>query len=118
MKSFKFSIIDNDRVLQARTDLDLKDTPGASFLEFIGQMNKYLDANAISPQRSIKIGELMKEADIEFIDGGIIGMPAWKPGTTWLYLSGMEAETVSKCFSAGPMEIEVIGNNPGKDNYS
>lgn len=79
-----------------------------------GFRGMYLDANAISPQRSVKIGELMEKANIDFIDGGIIGMPAWKPGTTWLYLSGTAAQNVAKYFSAGPMEIEVIGTNPGK----
>ena len=51
----------------------------------------YLDANAISPQRVTRIGQKMADAGVEFVDGGIIGGPAWKPGSTWLYLSGKEA---------------------------
>ena len=39
----------------------------------------YLDANAISPQRAIKIGQMMKGTSIQFVDGGIIGGPAWIP---------------------------------------
>src|SRR5918999_524717 len=44
----------------------------------------YLDANAISPQRAIRMSESMERAGVTFVDGGIIGGPAWKRGTTWL----------------------------------
>ena len=74
----------------------------------------YLDANAISPQRATRIGQAMADAGVEFVDGGIIGGPAWKPGRTWLYLSGKEAEMVAACFSAGPLETSVIGDSAGK----
>jgi 3-hydroxyisobutyrate dehydrogenase-like beta-hydroxyacid dehydrogenase len=42
----------------------------------------YLDANAISPGRAQRIGQKLGAAGITFVDGGIIGGPAWKPGTT------------------------------------
>ncbi len=74
----------------------------------------YLDANAISPQRATRIGQIMSEAGVEFVDGGIIGGPAWKPGRTWLYLSGKEAQRVASYFSAGPLETAVIGDSAGK----
>lgn len=74
----------------------------------------YVDANAISPQRVVRIGEAMAERGVAFVDGGIIGGPAWKPGTTWLYLSGKEAERVADCFSAGPLGTVVIGERTGK----
>lgn len=74
----------------------------------------YLDANAISPQRATRIDQAMAEADVEFVDGGIIGGPAWNPGRTWLYLAGKEAQRVSACFSAGPLETSVMGESAGK----
>lgn len=74
----------------------------------------YLDANAISPQRAIDIGERMTAAGIDFVDGGIIGSPAWKPGETWLYLSGLRAGEIAACFVAGPVETQVIGNEIGR----
>jgi len=74
----------------------------------------YLDANAISPRRAERIGERMMAAGVTFVDGGIVGGPAWDPGETWLYLSGVGAETVADCFSAGPLETAVIGAAPGK----
>ena len=74
----------------------------------------YLDANAISPQKARHIGEMLSSAGITFIDGGIIGGPAWTPGETWLYLSGKEAERIVDCFSAGPLEVSIVGNEIGK----
>lgn len=74
----------------------------------------YVDANAISPQRAGRIGEQMAERGVSFVDGGIIGGPAWRPGRTWLYLSGGEAGRVADCFAAGPLETAVIGDGIGK----
>ncbi len=55
----------------------------------------YLDANAISPQRAIKIGKMLEANGIHFVDGGIIGGPAWTPKETWLYLSGEDAKEIA-----------------------
>jgi 3-hydroxyisobutyrate dehydrogenase-like beta-hydroxyacid dehydrogenase len=74
----------------------------------------YLDANAIAPKRSMTIGQLMEAAGIRFVDGGIIGGPAWSPNETWLYLSGDHAERIAACFSNGPLETKIIGNEIGK----
>jgi 3-hydroxyisobutyrate dehydrogenase-like beta-hydroxyacid dehydrogenase len=74
----------------------------------------YLDANAISPQKAKRIGDKLSEVSITFVDGGIIGGPAWTPGETWLYLSGKDARRVLDCFSAGPLEFSIIGDEIGK----
>lgn len=74
----------------------------------------YLDANAIAPQRSIKIMTLMQAAAIRFVDGGIIGGPAWSPHETCLYLSGNNAEAIAACFSKGPIETKILGSEIGK----
>jgi 3-hydroxyisobutyrate dehydrogenase-like beta-hydroxyacid dehydrogenase len=74
----------------------------------------YVDANAISPQRALQIGKDLNGADINFVDGSIIGGPAWKPGRTWLYLSGEDAEKIASCFSSGPLETQVMGDEIGK----
>lgn len=74
----------------------------------------YLDANAISPQRTIKIAEQMESAGISFVDGGIIGVPAWEPGKTWMHLSGKHAGDIAALFEAGPMETSVVGTEPGQ----
>ena len=74
----------------------------------------YADLNAISPQQARGLGDEMEECGITFVDGGIIGGPAWKPGTTWLYLAGREAQRIANCFSAGPLQTEIIGAEIGK----
>ena len=74
----------------------------------------YLDANAISPQRSSRIRQMVESNGIHFIDGGIIGGPAWNPKETWLYLSGKDAKVIADCFSSGPLETKIIGDEIGK----
>jgi 3-hydroxyisobutyrate dehydrogenase-like beta-hydroxyacid dehydrogenase len=74
----------------------------------------YLDANAISPQRARRIAQGFAAAGATFVDGGIIGGPAWTPHSTWLYLSGPAAGDMAGYFSAGPLEIVVLGDVPGK----
>src|ERR1051326_3003637 len=74
----------------------------------------YVDANAIAPQRTARINDMMSAAGISFVDGGIIGAPAWKPGRTCLYLSGSRALEVANCFKAGPLDTEIIGTSIGK----
>jgi 3-hydroxyisobutyrate dehydrogenase-like beta-hydroxyacid dehydrogenase len=74
----------------------------------------YVDANAISRQRAARIGERIAAAGASFVDGGIVGGPAWEPNATWLYLSGRDAAKVADCFSAGPLETAVIGEDIGK----
>ena len=74
----------------------------------------YLDANAISPQRTIRIGQLMRKAGVDFVDGGIIGGPVWERGKTWLYLSGEKAPEAAMFCSGGPLEIRVMDGEVGK----
>jgi 3-hydroxyisobutyrate dehydrogenase-like beta-hydroxyacid dehydrogenase len=74
----------------------------------------YLDANAIAPQRATELGKRMDEAGVRFVDGGIIGGPAWKPNETWLYLSGEHAPKIAACFSNGPLETNIVGSGIGK----
>ncbi|HEX9439235.1 MAG TPA: DUF1932 domain-containing protein [Roseiflexaceae bacterium] len=74
----------------------------------------YLDANAIAPQRAERIGADMAAAGVSFVDGGIIGGPAWAPGSTWLYLAGPQAEQIAACFAAGPLETQVLGTEIGR----
>jgi 3-hydroxyisobutyrate dehydrogenase-like beta-hydroxyacid dehydrogenase len=74
----------------------------------------YVDANAIAPQRAERIGAGMAAAGVAFVDGGIIGGPAWQPGSTWLYLAGPQAERAAACFAAGPLETQVLGEQIGR----
>ena len=74
----------------------------------------YVDANAVSPTRGRAIGEAVLAGGARgFVDGGIIGPPAWKPGITRLYLSGDEAAAVAALFEGSPLEAIAIGAEPG-----
>jgi 3-hydroxyisobutyrate dehydrogenase-like beta-hydroxyacid dehydrogenase len=74
----------------------------------------YLDVNAIAPQRTVRIGQAMTAAGVDFVDGGIIGVPVWERGKTWLYLSGEKAQEAAAHFSGGPLETSVVGGEVGK----
>ena len=52
----------------------------------------YVDANAISPDTARGVRDTVGAG---FVDGGIVGPPAWRTGTTRLYLSGADADRVA-----------------------
>ena len=58
--------------------------------------------------RSRAIARSCEAAGATYVDGGIIGPPPDKPGTTRLYLSGAAAERVRALFAAGPLEAIVL----------
>jgi 3-hydroxyisobutyrate dehydrogenase-like beta-hydroxyacid dehydrogenase len=74
----------------------------------------YADFNAIAPQRAVRLEQMMAGPGIAFVDGGVIGGPAWEAGKTWLYLSGRESPRIANCFAAGPLETETIGDEIGR----
>ncbi len=86
----------------------------ARFVIEQGYKGYYLDANAISPQRAKRIEGMLESNGIHYIDGGIIGGPAWKPQETWLYLSGNHAKEIADCLVKGPIETKIIGDEIGK----
>jgi 3-hydroxyisobutyrate dehydrogenase-like beta-hydroxyacid dehydrogenase len=52
-------------------------------------------------------------AGIDVVDGGVIGGPAWTPGSTWLYLAGARAGEVASAFGEGPLATETLGPEVG-----
>jgi 3-hydroxyisobutyrate dehydrogenase-like beta-hydroxyacid dehydrogenase len=73
----------------------------------------FVDANAVSPDTAREIAALVAGSGAEFVDGGIIGPPAWGAGSTRLYLSGSEAATVAALFSGSLLDARVVGDAPG-----
>lgn len=73
-----------------------------------GYKGIYVDANAISPATAEEIAKLCQRAGIRYVDGGIIGPPAHKSGTTRLYLSGEKASEVAQLFSGSVVEAIVL----------
>jgi len=80
----------------------------------LGFKGLYLDANAVSPQRTKQVAQVIQKAGGDFVDGGIIGNPPMERGMTWLYLSGSRADEVASFFTDGPLETSVIGEEIGK----
>ncbi|ORC35084.1 hypothetical protein B4O97_10120 [Marispirochaeta aestuarii] len=74
----------------------------------------YADVNAISPVHAREIASLINGAGADFVDGGIIGGPAWTRGGTWLYLSGRSAAQIAGYFRDTSLLTEVIGTDAGK----
>ena len=69
----------------------------------------FVDANAIAPERTRRIGQRLQDAGAKFVDGGIIGGPAWSTeANTKLYLSGDHAESIANIFANTPLNANVI----------
>jgi 3-hydroxyisobutyrate dehydrogenase-like beta-hydroxyacid dehydrogenase len=69
----------------------------------------YVDANAVSPMTARTIAGLVRR----YVDGGIIGSPPRKLGTTRLYLSGSEAAVVAGLFADTILDAIVVSDDPG-----
>lgn len=70
----------------------------------------YVDANAISPMTANALADRARGAGIDYVDGSVIGGPAWVQDETCLYLSGARAQEVAACFEGGPLATRVIGD--------
>jgi 3-hydroxyisobutyrate dehydrogenase-like beta-hydroxyacid dehydrogenase len=70
----------------------------------------YLDANAISPEHAQEIAATISDGGAIYVDGGVIGSPAWKPDTTYLHLSGEQAAAVADWFRDGLVVTNLLGN--------
>lgn len=73
----------------------------------------YVDANAVSRATAEEIGRIVTNAGAAFVDGGIIGSPVERVGTTRLYLSGAGAADVASLFAGSMLDARAIGGNPG-----
>jgi 3-hydroxyisobutyrate dehydrogenase-like beta-hydroxyacid dehydrogenase len=69
----------------------------------------YVDANAISPGSARTIASLQTR----FVDGGVVGPPPERAGTTRLYLAGGEAERIAELFAGTKLDARVISGEPG-----
>jgi 3-hydroxyisobutyrate dehydrogenase-like beta-hydroxyacid dehydrogenase len=80
----------------------------------LGFSGIFAECNAISPDRTRAIQRIIEDAGAHYVDGGIIGGPAWKrEAETRLYLSGARAQEVSDCFTDSALEAPVISDRIG-----
>ena len=70
----------------------------------------YVEANAIAPDRTRKIAAMLPNARV--VDGGIIGGPPRRPGTTRLYVSG-PTEGVPELFEGTALEVVRLSDEVG-----
>ena len=68
-----------------------------------------IDANAVSPATAHQIGELIGD---RWADGGIVGPPPRREGTTRLYLSGQHAAEAALLFEGTRLEPVVLAGSP------
>jgi len=78
-----------------------------------GFAGTFADLNAVSPRTTRSLADVFAPGPVRFVDGGLIGPPAWRPGTTRLYLSGARAAAVAACFAGTPLEACVVGGSIG-----
>lgn len=72
----------------------------------LGFAGTYIDANAIAPATTRQAeAAILANRGARFVDGGIIGPPPVKPGTTRLYLSGAAATEVAALLDGGPLAV-------------
>jgi 3-hydroxyisobutyrate dehydrogenase-like beta-hydroxyacid dehydrogenase len=74
----------------------------------------YVDANAVSRSTAEEIGRIVSRAGASFVDGGIIGSPVKKAGTTRMYLSGARAGAIAELFSKSMLDARSISAVPGE----
>jgi len=103
--------------LRARSDVILSVAPPAEALAVAatvsGFAGLYVDANAIAPETTRRVGELIEEGGGRFVDGGIIGGPPREPGDARLYLSGEDAGQVAQLFDGTVLETPVVSARIG-----
>src|SRR5438445_7546129 len=68
----------------------------------------YVDGNAVSPATAREIGGIVEKGGASFVDGGIIGPPPVKAGSTRVHLSGKNAERMAALLTAGPLAAIVV----------
>jgi 3-hydroxyisobutyrate dehydrogenase-like beta-hydroxyacid dehydrogenase len=78
-----------------------------------GYGGTFVDANAVAPATTRRIGEVVTTAGATFVDGGIVGSPPAEADTTRLYLSGSEADSVAALFADTVVEAVVVDDRIG-----
>jgi len=102
-----------------RANLLIAVCPPANATELAGAVARagyrglYVDANAVDPDTARRIAAIVEGAGARCVDGGIIGPPATRAGTTRLVLSGAAAAEVAEVFAASHLEAIVLEGGAG-----
>jgi 3-hydroxyisobutyrate dehydrogenase-like beta-hydroxyacid dehydrogenase len=77
----------------------------------------YVDANAIAPRTAVDVARVVEAAGARFVDGGIIGPPPERAGTTRLYLSGRDAGAVAALFEGSALAAVAMQADEGTASW-
>ena len=72
----------------------------------------YADCNAIAPQSTRRIGEVITAAGGRFVDASIIGPPPRQEGSTRFYASGVHASELARLNDYG-LDVPVVSDRIG-----
>jgi 3-hydroxyisobutyrate dehydrogenase-like beta-hydroxyacid dehydrogenase len=103
--------------LVSRSDVILSVCPPHAALEVAGSVagfrGVFVDANAIAPATAREVAAVVAAGGADCVDGGIVGAPPRAVGTTRLYLSGPEAESVAGLFAGSVVDVLVLSGDVG-----
>lgn len=106
----------------ARADLVISLVPQSSALDTAAAFARaaygtdrrppYLDANSISPDTMTAVADVVASSGAACVDGAFVGSAARLGGTTTLYVSGPEAQTVGSMIAEAFL-VRVLGSHIG-----
>ena len=70
-----------------------------------GFVRTYVDANAVAPATARQVAAVFPGS---YVDGGIIGPPAWREGATRLYLAGPDAAEIAALFEGTLVDARTV----------
>ena len=85
----------------------------AAAMKKTGKTPPYADCNAIAPETTSRIGQIIADAGADYIDGGIIGNPPGKSKPTRFYVSGPGA-TAMAAFDGKGIVVHQCGPEVGR----
>lgn len=85
----------------------------ASAMRNTGKTPPYADCNAVAPETTIRIGQIIADTGADYIDGGIIGNPPGKSKPTRFYVSGPGA-TAMRVFDGKGIVVHQCGPEVGR----
>lgn len=86
----------------------------AAAMAAAGRTPPFADCNAVSPETTIAIGEVIAAAGASFIDGGVVGLAPGKGGKpTRFFVSGPQAELMSDLDGKG-IDVRHCGDEVGR----
>jgi 3-hydroxyisobutyrate dehydrogenase-like beta-hydroxyacid dehydrogenase len=104
--SLAAALRDSDVVLSICPPHAALDT--ASAVAATGFAGLYIDGNAIAPGTAAKVGTIVRTSGARFCDGGIIGPPVNKSGTTRMFFSGAPAAEAARLFEGSLLATVVL----------